>query len=583
MEVGKGTSGLTSEVENAVENCMAAHHDDEPTRVQPEDEKPKGPTSPNWLNPGAIVGRYRICHEIGRGGQGWVFLAEDLELNRKVAVKTVSAMPSQRDEWLRRFRYEARALARVQHPNIVQVHEAFEEQGMPFFAMEYVEGKSLNDVMEERSLDRRDFIKLIAKVADAIGFAHRQGIVHRDVKPQNILFNGDWEPKVTDFGLATSWHDDTQFGVTTTDGRVMGSPAYMAPEQARGRRSLIGPQTDVYALGTILYYGLTRQLPFYAENPMELLMHIVHDEAEPPVSLDPTIGQDLSAICLKAMEKDPRDRYQSADEMAEDLRRYLNDEPILACPASLANRFVKALRRNRELAVLSGIALAFMVLALGVSIGLFTRQSAATANESLRTELRSVANTAAIMFSEKDIAEIQSPEDADKPIYQDVVTRLNKIRARNLRIRNAYLLKRVDGGNGFAFVADADAFLKDGARGSSRDPGDPFLPGPDSAASEALVKPTADPEPVQKKWGNMLSGYAPVLRNDGTPVAVLGLDIRAEDVRELMQPVLRTTAQVSGLAAILFMGLTVTVCVRVMRRRRFRPAREQPTQAFQLP
>ena len=520
------------------------------------------------LEPDAVVGRYRITKEIGCGGQGRVFLAVDEELGRRVAIKTILAKPVEGEDWLIRFQNEARALARLDHPNIVQVFEAFQQQGFPFFAMEYVEGRSLDDLLRSKSFPRREFIRLMATCCEAMACAHKHGLIHRDLKPQNILIAKDGQPKLTDFGLAKSLREDSAHCVATMDGEILGSPAYMAPEQAQGRRALVGPPTDVYSLGTILYEGLTGRLPFDPDSPMEVMFRIVHEDTEPAIALDPSVGRDLSAICMKALEKDPRERYATAGEMAADLRRYLRGEPVLARPIALAARFTKAIRRNRDLAVMSGMALTFMAVTLSLLIALFARQSSANIREGLRTELKSVAGTAAMMFTADEIEQVPESDAEKTDAYERLVKRLNEIRRRNLRIRNAYVLKKSGEAQGLVFVADADAFLPATAGGNKRLPGEAYTPAEGSAAAEAFAAAVADPKPVRTKWGEMLSGYAPILRDDGTTVAILGLDIGVEQIHMVMQPTLRTTAHVSGLAGFLFMGFTIFASVRVLRRRK---------------
>ena len=375
--------------------------------------------------------------------------------------------------------------------------------------------------------------------------------MHRDLKPQNVIVTPRGEPKVTDFGLATCLQETEGALGATTDGHVMGSPSYMAPEQAQGMRHMIGPRTDVYGLGAILYEALTGRPPYTGGNAMDILLQIIEEDPIDPVQLDRTIDRELAAICMKALEKNPATRYASAAEMAADLRRYQCDEPVLARPDGVATRMRKAVRRNRDLAILAGLAVAFMGVSLVVSITLFMKRSALTAKEGLRTEVRSVASTAAVMFPAEELGKVRAAGDVEKAEFKSLVARLNKLRARNLRIRDVYLLRPSEDGRSFQIVADADSFV----RKEQLRPGAPFANGNGTIVSKGLIQSVAEAEPERKRGGRTLSGYAPVLTENGRSIAVIGLDLSAESVNSMMQPVLRTTAEVSGLAAVLFLGL----------------------------
>jgi len=519
------------------------------------------------LSPGVLVGNYRILREIGHGGQGRVFLAEDEALHRHVALKTVAVGHAGAD-WLKRFHNEACALARVQHPNIVHVFEAFQQNDLPFFAMEYVEGHPLSDLLHRTTFRREEFLELMVTCCNAMAFAHSHGVIHRDLKPQNILVTASGEPKISDFGLATALQDDTPLSAVTLEGEILGSPAYMAPEQAQGRRDLFGPPTDVYALGTILYEGLAGRLPFQADTPMEQMFRMVNEEPQPLTALDPSIDPDLNAICMKALEKHPHDRYPTAGALAADLRRYLDHEPVQARPASVTARIGKALRRNRDLATMSAVALGCLAVACIGSILLFARQSSAHVHQALRDELKSVANTAAILFSADDVERVHGRADRSSEAFHRLVRDLNAIRRRNLRIQKAWILRLSPIKGKLEVVADADAYLSSVNDGLAYEPGDLVSIPPKAPIAEAFRHATADPMPIGKRGGLILSGYAPIYADPDSPVAILQLDVSTRHLRRLMQPTLRTTAQVSGLAAFLFMGLSGVAATRVLRRRR---------------
>jgi len=520
------------------------------------------------LGPGVKVRKYRILRELGRGGQGRVFLALDEELGRQVALKTIAALPLLDEATFQRFHNEGLAAARLRHPNVVQLYDVFEQDGVPFLAMEYLEGETLLSAVRGGQLSRTRLLETLVKVCEAMGHAHREGLIHRDLKPQNVMLTKEGEPKVMDFGLAKSLLRGDDFLMATLDGQLVGSPAYMSPEQASGLHNKIGPATDVYALGTMMYQCLSGQLPHKADTASAIMMRIIRNEPTPLKNLDPTAGEDLNAICMKALEKEPRDRYPDAGEMAADLKRYLAGEPIKARPTSTTARWMKVVQRNRDVALVSGAALSIMAIALSLGAMLYARQGARQVTERLRADLLTAANNAALSFPAGDLAQIRRPEDRDTPAFKETVIRLNDIRRINPNAQETYVLRPEGNSTRYVYVADADAFLPDADQ--SRQPGSPFLAPPDSAISQAFHSAVADAYPVRTQSGTILSGYAPILDKDRQPVAVLGIDFRAGQVGMPVQPVLRTTAQVGGLAGTLFACFTAAVGVRIVRSRRAR-------------
>ena len=306
---------------------------------------------------------YEVLDVLGKGGMGVVYKARHVPLNRIVAVKKIITGADATDEQIDRFQREAEAAARLTHPNIVSVYEVGKHNSMPFFSLEFVEGQALSDLMRETTMSGKAAADLLISVADAIAYSHEKGIIHRDLKPQNILLNEAGEPKVADFGLAKRLDDDDS--EKTRAGIILGTPGYMAPEQAK-HTDLVGPHTDVYALGCILYYMMTGRAPFTAPTPFETVRRVLRDEPVPPSKLQSELDRDLETICLKALEKDIDRRYATAKEFADELRRYRNHEPILARPITRTERAWKWCRRNPTIAVLTGLAAA---LALIVMIG----------------------------------------------------------------------------------------------------------------------------------------------------------------------------------------------------------------------
>jgi WD40 repeat protein len=308
---------------------------------------------------------YAIEAELGRGGMGVVYLARQHGLNRPVAVKMILAGEHAEPRELVRFLAEAEAVAAVRHPNVVQVFEFGEFAGRPFIVLEFCSGGSLAAAMKERSaFPPEEAARLVAKLARGVAAAHDLAIVHRDLKPQNVLLDASGEPKVTDFGLAKR---GTQADLTRT-GAVMGTPAYMAPEQAAGRTKFVGPTADVYALGVILFELLTGRVPFTAEETVALIMKVVNEEPPSPRALNPAVPRDLAVVCLKCLAKEPTRRYATAGGLVDDLDRFLRREPVEARPVSQLERLFKWCRRNRGLALVSAVALGALLIGTAVSV-----------------------------------------------------------------------------------------------------------------------------------------------------------------------------------------------------------------------
>ncbi|MFI5460855.1 MAG: protein kinase [Isosphaerales bacterium] len=299
-----------------------------------------GMESPEWRS---AIPSYDVLEVIGEGGMGVVYKARQRGLNRLVALKMIRGGERPRPDHLARIRIEAEAVARLRHPNIVQIYEIGEVDGLPFLSLELLEGGTLDDRLAGNPQPGRTAAELIATLARAIQTAHEAGIVHRDLKPSNVLFTDDGIPKITDFGLAKRLESDSR---QTESGQIMGTPSYMAPEQAMGHTKDVGPAADVYALGAILYEMLTGRPPFKGETPMETVRQVVNDEVVPPTSLVPKVARDLETICLHCLNKEQSRRYRSALALAEDLERFLAGNPIKARRTPLWERGFKLARRR---------------------------------------------------------------------------------------------------------------------------------------------------------------------------------------------------------------------------------------------
>ncbi len=291
-----------------------------------------------------------MIEQIGRGAMGVVYHAHDSVLGRDVALKVVARANVAAPGNLERFRREAQAMAQVTHPNVVKLYDVGELEGDPYLVMELIRGDNLAGAFAKRGMRAR--VELIEKVARAVHAAHEQGVVHRDLKPQNVLIDEAGEPHVMDFGLARL-EDGAPL---TRDGLAVGTPPYMAPEQLRG--GAIDPRTDIFAMGAMLYEALTAQVPFPGENVAETFNGILTAEPVPPRSLNRRVPPDLETICLRALEKEPGRRYPTATELADELRRYLDGEAIEARPPGPIERTLRFLRQHRAVVVPSLVAIA---------------------------------------------------------------------------------------------------------------------------------------------------------------------------------------------------------------------------------
>jgi eukaryotic-like serine/threonine-protein kinase len=289
------------------------------------------------------LGDYELLEEVGRGGQGVVFRARQKSLNRTVALKVISLGQWASKAHLTRFRREAEAAASLDHPGIVPIYEVGERDGSCYFSMKFVEGGQLDEVTKRSPMSIRQVVELTAKVARTVHYAHEHGILHRDIKPGNILLDKKGESHLTDFGLARLIESES---TVTRTMEVMGTPSYMAPEQAVGNNAAVSSATDIYGLGAVLYQLLTRHPPFAGGTSYETIKLLLDTEPRQPRLWNPKIDRDLSTICLKCLEKDPQRRYSSALALTEDLERWLKFEPILARQAGIFTRGKKWVRRK---------------------------------------------------------------------------------------------------------------------------------------------------------------------------------------------------------------------------------------------
>jgi tetratricopeptide (TPR) repeat protein len=341
---------------------------------------------------------YQILGTLGHGGMGVVYKARQTALDRLVALKMLLVGAHASPLQLTRFRTEAEAVARLQHPNIVQIYEVGLLGGLPFFSLEFVSGGTLEKKLASKPLPAREAAELLRTLAAAVHYAHVHGIIHRDLKPANILLTADGTPKITDFGLAKKL--DTSDSSYTRTGTLMGTPSYMAPEQARGDTKEVGPLADTYALGAILYQLLTGRPPFQGATVVDTLEQVQQHEPVRPTSLQPKVPRDLETICLKCLQKEPAKRYADAAALADDLTRFLDDRPIRARPVGRVERLVRWCRKNPRTAALSAAVVVLVVALGGVSAvealrASQERQAVARARELVRGRLDEAAQAIA--------------------------------------------------------------------------------------------------------------------------------------------------------------------------------------------
>ena len=350
---------------SAANGHRGAQRSDVPTsnHAGPDDPVIEAPTVP-----GAAFGDYELIEELGRGGMGLVYKARQTSLDRTVALKMIlpGSMPSAAD--LARFRTEAESAARLDHPAIVPIYEVGQHEGQPFFTMKYVAGTTLARRLAEGPMPAREAAGLLAPICRAVHFAHQRGVLHRDLKPSNILIDKEGRPHVSDFGLAKRVETP---GDLTLSGAVLGTPSYMAPEQAAGTRGKLGWETDVYSLGTMLYQMLTGRPPFQAATPVDTLLMVMEQEPLPPRLLNPRADRELEMIALKCLQKPVELRYATAAGLADDLDAYLADEPTVARSGQFGQIMARAFRETHHAAVLENWGLLWMWHSLALFITCF--------------------------------------------------------------------------------------------------------------------------------------------------------------------------------------------------------------------
>jgi len=371
----------------------------EDSTLQPDDTKQhqSARDKPPQPPPG-----YELFEQLGRGGMGVVYKARQINLDRIVALKMIHGGALAPQILRKRFQAEAESVARLQHPNIVQIHDVGEHNGLPFCALEYVAGGTLAEKLSGKPLPPNDAAQMVQQLSLAVQAAHDKAIVHRDLKPGNILLTESEVLKITDFGLAKCLDSDDS---STRTGDVLGTPSYMAPEQASGGVHEIGAAADVYALGAILYEAITGRPPFRAASPIDTVMQVINNDPVAPSKLQPSLPRDLETICLKCLLKKPSQRYASADALAKDLERFIQGRPILARPIGLFERSIKYARRHPSAAAIIGLVLFGLITGLA-TVGVYNSRLQAEQTK-LRTANDQLTSKGAELHQAKELAEAQ--------------------------------------------------------------------------------------------------------------------------------------------------------------------------------
>jgi eukaryotic-like serine/threonine-protein kinase len=447
------------------------------------DAEPAAPSADLGDQP--TVPGYEIVGELGRGGMGVVYKARQRGLNRWVALKMVLAGAHAGAAQLARFQTEAEAVARLQHPNIVQIYDVGELDGLPYFSLEYIDGLSLDQKIHRQPQPPREAANLTETLARAMQYAHENGIIHRDLKPANVLMTTDGKPKITDFGLAKRLEEDSS---QTKSGTLMGTPSYMAPEQARGEIKEVGPLADVYSLGAMLYELITGRPPFLASSAMDTIMQVTRDEAMAPTRIVPDTPPDLETICMKCLQKETDKRYPSALALAEDLERFQLGEPILARPVGGVERFWRWCRRNPRIALLTGAVAILLISVTAVSataavrISQEQKETLKAKNEAeLAKDEAELRRAEAVAQREKADAEKKVAENMSKFSLQTLLELVTTVQAQLQnrpgmeKLKDAILNQALKGLDSVAEIAKGSALAARTRGGVYQRKGDMFL------------------------------------------------------------------------------------------------------------
>ena len=524
-----------------------------------------------------LDGRYRVDDQIGKGGMGTVYKAYDLELKRTVAIKTILADKSYRLQWLRRFKMEAVIVATLRHPHIVQVHEVVAKGRFPLIIMEYVDGSRFDTIIQSEKVTQRQLIYYFIAICEAMGYAHGRGILHRDIKPSNIMITKDGQPKIMDFGVAKildTGDSNPAESLQTMEGTLLGSPAFMSPEQARGDHQSLDIRSDVYSLGAAFYFALTKRVPFRGGSFTDVIAKVLREELPAPSKFQRGIAPDLEGICLKAMEKERESRYQNAFEFAKDLSCFRGGLPVSARRYGFKEKVLRAIRRKKETFFFSICAVVIMFSGICFTLSYINRISHESLIRELRGKVMGIAATSALLIDPNLVEAIKSHKDIDKPTCKELVKILKSVKNSNDKIEFVWIMRRSQKRAGYSeFVAEDsyhDSFDElDDNKNGILDPGEQAneigtifedsLEYPDLELG--YQRPAADRDVAKTDyWGVSLSGYAPILNGIGESIAILGVDMKSEKVSETFARLQRAYRGALGLS----LALSVTLIFLVI-------------------
>ncbi|MBN2143392.1 MAG: serine/threonine protein kinase [Candidatus Aureabacteria bacterium] len=501
----------------------------------------------------ALGERFTLEREIGKGGMGVVYLARDNQLKRPVAVKTIISDKNSPKESVERFRFEAVIAASLRHPNIIQVYETIEFQNQPVYIMEYIEGVTLKDYASQKK-PLHEIVSLMIPICKALGYAHTQGILHRDLKPSNIMLTGSGDPKIMDFGLAKQLNPVPFADCTpshTVDGVIIGSPHYMSPEQARGDISHMDNRSDIFSLGATLYQLLTGYPPFHDSFSADLIYRILHKDPVLPSQIRKDCSKDLEAICMKAMEKEPSQRYQTGHEMASDLELHHHGYPVQARHYTFREKAVRAVKRNKETFFLSSLGIWLMFFCILFSLIHYHDISKATSIRELRSKLTGIANTASLLINGDLVETVSRTQDINREEVRHLIHLLKEIKNRNENIDYVYLMRLSQKKKGYAEFIVIDNLLdsfeeRDKNHNGVLDPdensvniGDIFNETPKFPELIAgFHHATSDQDiRIEDQWGVCLSGYAPIRNSKEKVVGLIGLDMKNNQVARYLRQI----------------------------------------------
>lgn len=541
-------------------------------RSRPGAKTSPSPESENATANRTISNKYRVESEIGAGGMGSVNKGFDISLQRPVAIKSLHGRYCEHPYVLRRFLLEAQIVGTLRHPNIVQVYEVIESDERPMIVMEYVDGMQFGDLVASGELSRERLVDCLITICDAVGFAHSRGILHRDIKPSNIMVTSDGHPKIMDFGIAKRLEEPrtTEGDVERTrSGMVLGSPGYMAPEQARGDHENLDNRADIYSLGGTIYQAFTGQAPIRGVSAYEILDSILHWQPPPPSQIATALPLDLEAICLKALSKNPKDRYQTAYEMADDLRRFRDGMPVLARQYSAWEKVTRAVRHEKRAFAIGMVAAAVMFAGILYAVTVLHRVSRASIVDELRNKVMGIAVTASMVVDPAIVERIRSPADIDTPECRQLVALLSEIKKKNDRIEYIWVMRRSEQRPGFSeFVAENDTLADDAELDQNHNgvvdageqrvvPGMLFEESMEYPELHAGYSGPAADRTIGKmdQWGVSLSGYAPIRDANGNSIAVLGVDMRLGQVHESFTMIDRVYRWIVALALVVTISL----------------------------